>query len=159
MAPHRPAECDWVQAALFEAHGGELPEQVQAHLAACPHCRQAQAFDRQLGDWLSAGPMPAPRGIETRIRQLRRRRRALQGAVLATAAATLLGMATIGFWKPAGSGGPPSAGVVVVPPRPVERDVVNELVVLSSPPPVVRMADEQAAWLTVLNEACEGRKQ
>ena len=161
MEPLEPsAKCNWSQRELFETRPGQPPaDRLQPHLASCPQCRQSQEFDRRLANMLQTAPAPVtPGNLESRVRQLRRRRKALQGAV-GVAAALLIGLGSLAIWSPRVSPMTGSRSVVVGPTIPAEREVWNDVVVLGSKVPVVPVPEEQAAWLAVLNEACEGRNQ
>ncbi|OAI46634.1 hypothetical protein AYO44_10990 [Planctomycetaceae bacterium SCGC AG-212-F19] len=157
--PERPLECEWALAEMAETRAGRsvpaAAERLQNHLAICPVCRQAQEWDRRLGNAFTAGPVPAtPTGLEQRVQCLVRRRRNVQRAIAGMAAALVAGYLTLAFW-PSKTSLPATTPIVQGKPA---TDVIgmNDLAPLAAEPPVVTICQSQSAWLVVLNEACEG---
>lgn len=133
----RTPECEWALQELFEQPAAPS-QRLQAHLAGCPHCRQAQMFDRQLVAARPAASLPA--GLEARVLRLQRRRRVMQRGAWSMAAAALLGTVGLAFWqpfRPAASVAPPPV-VRATEPLPREpADLDQMLAVAFAPAPVV----------------------
>lgn len=138
MGPSKQTpECDWALQELFE-RAARPSQRLQAHLARCPHCQQAQAFDRQLAARRLTPTAPA--GLEQRVRQLQRRRRIVQRSAWSMAAAALIGTVGLAFWPilrtpPVGS--PSNFAVATQPAAPEPPDLDQLLAGAFAPAPVI----------------------
>lgn len=90
-------ECEEVRRSLDGWIDGEAAE--PPHLSECPECRREAEARRKLRDRLRAVRLPAPKGLEERLRAaLRRRTGAVRWLPPAVAAALLVG--TLFFLRP-----------------------------------------------------------
>jgi Putative zinc-finger len=131
--------CEEVERLLFELRDGVLEgvaaESVRSHLAGCPSCRGAQAWDVRLHDLLHDEVLPEPPpGLAAAVSRRVRRRRRIRAALVGAAAALLLAGAGVA-WRLRTE---PGAAVVdaKTTSAPGNGDDLPESLVLFQPPPV-----------------------
>jgi anti-sigma factor RsiW len=153
--PDPSTPCAW-SLQRFELRDHELApdesERLRAHLAACPHCRQENAWDDHLIRLLRQPPLPPPpTRIAARVRlRLARRRLVRAGGAVAAALALAFGL----------SGGQPEPPRHELPTRVRHapqagggaQDIPGSPVLFAGPPvdPLDVLSRQQSAYLAVL---------
>jgi hypothetical protein len=154
-SPEHWSECEWALQELA-ARDGQLAsaQRLQTHLASCPACRSAQAWDQRLAEIVSGCPFPrTPDGLLGSVRHGVRRRRLLQRATVAGAAAALLTLGFVVWNRPHEPSHPPMASPPEKQISPAPANDLSEWAILGSSPPVDPLdvlSRQQAAYAAVL---------
>jgi predicted anti-sigma-YlaC factor YlaD len=161
----RYIDCETVQQRLFELRDGslDLPAMgtVQAHLAVCQRCRQAQAWDDHFAELLrqqKTTVFPA-RWLDDVRRRVRRHRHRMIAVHFATAAAIVLGWVLV-LWQPwkVAREDRPVVKLTEQPAKAIPDDDLPELAVLAEPPPVDSLdllARQHSGYVSVMRRLGE----
>jgi anti-sigma factor RsiW len=147
--PDRASECDRAAGQLFGCRDADETAALRAHLDACPHCRQAWAWDVRLGDRLRGLPSPTPpTGLAAKVRHRVRRRR-LRRVGLGAASAVVLLAGTIATLPRPRPVAPPSASA--------PNESPESALVIPLPPvdPLDRLARQQDGYAAVIQQMWE----
>jgi len=155
------AECQWVLAELSERQPTpEVSRRLEAHLADCPTCRDALAWDRRLAGVLKGESFPPASGsIQQHVHALLERRRTVWWRGIAAAFAVAAILSTCGvilLWDGKIYGGRDHKPAMSAAANLVPADSLDDLMVLVAEPPVPSLSRSQSGWLAVLVQVSEG---